>query len=107
MYLHKVRHRLCSVFIKKYILIMSGLRIQSRQTLSPRSHISPLYTVIRKTPNGVMDRFFKKVNQKVNFGRRQTPACPDIAILKDEVLKIPSKNQFWLHKLSALGEIST
>ena len=31
-----------------------------------------------------MDRFFKKVNQKVNFVRRPMPdICPDIAILKN------------------------
>ena len=27
----------------------------------------------RKTPNGIMDGFFKKVNLKVNIGRLSTP----------------------------------
>ena len=36
-----------------------------------------------------------KVNQKVNLGRRSTPASPDIVILKDEFLKNPSKIGFF------------
>ena len=37
-------------------------------------------------PNGIMDVFFSKVNQKVNLGQRPTynarpPSCLDIAIL--------------------------
>ena len=44
-----------------------------------------------------MDRFFKKVNQKANFGWHP-PACPmpanpDSAILKDRFLKNLSKKQ--------------
>ena len=35
------------------------------------------------------------------------PTGHDIAILKDRFLKHMSKNQFWLHKLSASGVIST
>ena len=34
------------------------------------------------------------------------PTGHDIAILKDRFLKHVSKNQFWLHKLSASGVIS-
>ena len=38
----------------------------------------------RKTPNGIMHRFFKKVDQKVNLGWLQIPDTrPNIAILKD------------------------
>ena len=46
-----------------------------------------------------MDMFFKKVNQKVNLGRRpmpdtrRLPARPDIAILKDGFFKNPSNKQ--------------
>ena len=36
----------------------------------------PLKLRTRKIPNSIMDRFFKKVNQKANPGRRQTPTRP-------------------------------
>ena len=35
------------------------------------------------------------------------PTGHDIAILKERFFKHMSKNQFWLHKLSASGVIST
>ena len=31
---------------------------------------------MEKLEHGIMDRFFKKVNQKVNLGQRLTPAHP-------------------------------
>ena len=37
--------------------------------------------------------FEKKVNQKVNLGRRPTPARPDIAILKDDLKKKKNKKK--------------
>ena len=37
-------------------------------------------------PKGIMEEFSNKVNQKVNL-RCQTPACPNIAFLKDGFLK--------------------
>ena len=49
-----------------------------------------------------MDGFFKKINRKVNHGRRPTPnrctmpACSHIAILKDRFLKNPSKKCWYI-----------
>ena len=65
-------------------------------------------SITRKMPNGIMDWFFKKVNQKVNLGPWPMPDTRP-PILKDAVFekKKRSKNQFWLNKLLASGEIST
>ena len=41
-------------------------------------------TFTRRTPNGIMDGFIRKVNQKINL---PDDACPDFAFLKHGFLK--------------------
>ena len=41
-------------------------------------------TFTRRTANGIIDGFIRKVNKKVNL---PNDACPDFAILKDGFLK--------------------
>lgn len=48
-------------------------------------------TVKQEKNNGIMDRFFSRINQKVNLGRHSTPAHLDITILKDGFLNNQSK----------------
>ena len=53
-----------------------------------------------------MDRFLKRSMKRLTSGDPM-PTGHDIAFLKDRFLKHMSKSQFWLHKLSASGVIST
>ena len=51
---------------------------------SKKKNLNLYKTFTRRTPNGIMDGFIRKVNQKVNL---PDDACPDLAILKDGFLK--------------------
>ena len=54
----------------------------------------------RKTPNGIMDGFFKKANQKVNLGQRPTPAClPEHRYFRGPISERPVQKTSLDHKI--------
>ena len=65
-------------------------------------------SLTQKTPNGILDRLIKKVNQKANLWRcpmpdaHPMPACPDTTTLKDGFLKNLSKNGSFGHSFGWL-----
>ena len=45
--------------------------------MDPNNSVIKRWWCARKMPNGIMDEFFSKVNQKVNLGRCPMPSCPE------------------------------
>ena len=60
----------------------------------------------RKTPNSIIDGFFKKGNQKVTLRQRPTPNLPHIAILKDRFFEKPIQKSLPVTHLRILSPCS-
>ena len=51
---------------------------------STKKNLNLYKTFTRRMPNGIMDGFIRKVNQKINL---PDATCPDFSFLKDGFLK--------------------